>query len=45
MGFRYYLRLLGRKAIQYVDLILINRAASRLNREAEDSLGYQAPYN
>jgi len=39
---RRYIRERTRKALHARDLARINAAADRLNREAEDSLGYQS---
>jgi len=39
---RRYIRERARKALHARDLARINAAADRLNREAEDSLGYQS---
>jgi metal-responsive CopG/Arc/MetJ family transcriptional regulator len=40
---RLYLRNLERARVNARDLELLNRAAERLNPEAEDALDYQAP--
>ena len=39
---RRYIRERARKALHARDLARINAAADRLNREAQDSLGYQS---
>ncbi|HWY43939.1 MAG TPA: hypothetical protein VNX66_10605 [Candidatus Sulfotelmatobacter sp.] len=40
---RRYLRERTRKSLHARDLLRINAAADRLNREAEDALDYQSP--
>ncbi len=42
LAVRTYLRLLGRQKRDRDDLLLLNRLSEKLNKEAEDVLGYQA---